>query len=191
MGDPPTPVGRLPTRIDRYPGKMVSHLAQAFVDRYANGADHLIDPFCGSGAILVAGRNRDIPVSGIDVNPFAILLSKVKIEGFDSVDAMGLCERMLLMTRRGLRLSMRWGNRGYWFSAATLNELELIRGAARELDLYSSKAGRAVLLAFGLSARLCSRAEQRSPKPYISRASSCGARQPLFRSGTAYARVTH
>jgi len=37
------------------------------------------------------------------------------------------------------------------------------------MSLCRSKAGRAVLLAFGLSVRPCSRADQRSPKPFISK----------------------
>ena len=171
MANSSTPVGRLPTRIDRYPGEMVSHLAETLVDRYATDADHLFDPFCGSGAVLAAGRNRNIPVSGIDINPFAVLLSKVKIEGFSPTEAIELCEHTLYLAKRSSHLPMRWNNRSYWFSPATLQQLEMIRRAAKELDLYASKAGRAVLLALGLSARLCSRAEQRSPKPYISRRS--------------------
>ena len=171
MDNSSTAIRRLPTRIDRYPGKMVSHLAQKLVDRYAPDADHLFDPFCGSGAVLAAGCNRNIPVSGADINPFAVLLSKVKIEGFRATDAIELCEHMLLLAKRSSNLPMRWDNKGYWFSSATLHELERIRRAAKDLNLYGSKPGRAVLLSLGLSARLCSRADQRSPKPYISKLS--------------------
>src|SRR5690242_5220102 len=68
----------LPTSIDRYPAKMVASLAKKLVSRYTAACTDLLDPFCGSSAILAAGQQRGIPVAGIDINPYAVLLSKVK-----------------------------------------------------------------------------------------------------------------
>ena len=169
MADSPAYVGRVPARLDRYPGKMVGHLAHKLVEKYAQGADHLVDPFCGSGAILRAGVISGVRVSGVDINPFGVLLSRVKIQGFDSREAKGLWEKMVRVSRAGEAFPIRWGNKGYWFSGATVGTYERLRAAAKKLELYGSNAGQAVLLALGLSARLCSRADQRSPKPFISR----------------------
>ena len=158
----------LPTWIDRYPGKMVSHLAENLIDRYASDTDHLLDPFCGSGAIISAGSTRNIQVSGIDINPFGVLLSRVKIEGFDSNMAKEICEELLVRARDSDELPLQWNNKSYWFTPATLRKYQQLRFVARGLQLDISAAGRAVLLALGLSVRPCSRADQRSPKPFIS-----------------------
>ena len=168
MDNSPSTVGRVPARLDRYPGKMVSHLARTLVERYARDADHLVDPFCGSGAILCAGRSIGLRVSGVDVNPFAVLLARVKIEGFDVDRAAELCSETLELSLSGAELPMRMKNRDYWFTPATLRKLQELRFAASELGLYDDRAGRAVLLALALSVRPCSRADQRSPKPFIS-----------------------
>ena len=78
---------RLATKLDRYPGKMVSRLADHLVQRYAGDAASVLDPFCGSGAILVAASRAGYRVSGIDLNPISELFCQVKIGGFDSVRA--------------------------------------------------------------------------------------------------------
>ena len=161
-------VKSLPTWIDRYPGKMVSHLAENLIDRYASDTDHLLDPFCGSGAIISAGSARNMQVSGIDINPFGVLLSRVKIEGFDANKANCICDELLFHARYSDELPLQWDNKSYWFTPATLRKYQQLRFVARGLQLDRSAAGRAVLLALGLSVRPCSRADQRSPKPFIS-----------------------
>ncbi len=171
----------LPTRIDRYPAKMISHLASSLVSRYAGGAKHLLDPFCGSGAIVKAGADRSIPVTGVDVNPFATLLTGVKLDGFDPGRARELCEAILSQSAHGDRdYPIPWDNKEYWFTPATLRKYERIRFAARQLRLVRSAAGRAVLLALGLSVRRCSRADQRSPKPFISKMAASDRRGRHF-----------
>ncbi len=64
---------------------------------------------------------------------------------------------------------MKWNNKSYWFGSRTLRQYQQLRFAARSQRLNHSRSGRAVLLALGLSARPCSWADQRSPKPFISR----------------------
>src|ERR1700733_4833401 len=76
-------MSRVPTYLDRYPAKMVSHLAEKLVDRFARDADLLLDCFCGSGSIIYQGLRAGVPVLGLDINPYAVLLSGVKLEGFD------------------------------------------------------------------------------------------------------------
>jgi len=161
---------RLPTRLDRYPAKMVSHLAERLVAEYASDAYRILDPFCGSGAVLVAAHQRGIPVSGIDINPVAELLARVKLQGFETEGALELAGRMIRMaTKSTCSFPVNWQNKHYWFTPATLTKFERLRAVARKLDLASTNEGTTVLLSLALSVRLCSRADQRSPKPFISK----------------------
>ena len=73
---------RLATRLDRYPGKMVSRLADRLIRRYAAEADSVLDPFCGSGVIVVAANRTGLRVSGVDLNPISELFYRVKVQGF-------------------------------------------------------------------------------------------------------------
>lgn len=161
---------RIPTRLDRYPAKMVSHLAERLITRYADGCQNLLDPFCGSGAILAAGSRLGVPVTGFDVNPYAILLASVKLNGFCPDEAEQLYYKLFELANIGDEsMPIVWDAKEYWFSAATLRKYEQLRFAAKKLGLNRSRAGKALLLALVLSVRLCSRADQRSPKPFISK----------------------
>src|SRR5690242_5420926 len=114
----------LPTYIDRYPAKMVASLAKKLVSRYTAACTDLLDPFCGSSAILAAGQQRGIPVAGIDINPYAVLLSKVKLQGFDLELSRRLCS---CLTRRANLLReappIDWTAKDYWFTAATIQKI--------------------------------------------------------------------
>jgi hypothetical protein len=161
---------RLPTRLDRYPAKMVSRLAENLIERYALDATRLLDPFSGSGAVLAAASNKGIPVSGVDINPVSGLLSRVKLKGFSPNRAIRLAGNLVAIAREVQRpLDIQWSAKHYWFTQATLLKFERLRAAATCLGLERTDDGTAVLLSYALSVRLCSRADQRSPKPFISK----------------------
>jgi len=158
------------TRIDRYPAKMVSRLASALIERFASDAERLADPFCGSGAILTAGKSAGVASIGGDINPYAVLLSNVKLAGFDTKEAAVLCSDLCerAITERRV-LPIEWSGKSYWFDSDCLETYERLRYHALELELNETREGRAVLLALALSVRICSKADQRSPKPFISK----------------------
>lgn len=162
---------RLPTTIDRYPAKMVSHLAERLVKRYASGASALLDPFSGSGAVLVAASRAGIAAYGMDLNPIAGLFCRVKLRGFESRSAERLAARWIkaACVRQRITCPVDWDQKNYWFTPGTLRKLELLRSVwPRVVGDTDSRERDAVLLAYTLSIRLCSRADQRSPKPFIS-----------------------
>lgn len=161
---------RIPTRLDRYPAKMVSHLADRLVEKYAVGARRLLDPFCGSGAILLAAQRKGINVSGVDVNPLASLFACVKLHGFNAeIAGRKMASWIKEAQRKRGTYPVCWSNKNYWFTPRTLEKFECLRYAYRELGFGQSSEERAILLAYTLAIRLCSRADQRSPKPFISK----------------------
>lgn len=165
-------MSRIPSYLDRYPAKMVSRLADRLLDKYVSdvpSSRRLMDPFCGSGAILEAAANRGIHVVGVDINPFAGLLTSMKLRGFDANKVVALAELLISESSRcTVSMPMQWSTKEYWFTPRTLDKIERLRAGACRLELGSTDDGRAVLLAMALSMRLCSRADQRSPKPFIS-----------------------
>lgn len=154
--------------LDRYPAKMVGRLATSLLNRFGQGCGHLLDPFCGSASVLSVAAQRGIRVTGCDVNPYATLLARVKLEGFDRFDAFDILDTVLGRARRSRRLfSIEWDAKDYWFTASTIYKYECLRYQLRGIP--ESRERRALLLALALSARRCSRADQKSPKPFISK----------------------
>lgn len=72
--------------IHSYPAMMVSPISKSIIDivKQLKQVDSLFDPFAGSGTVLVEGMLAGIPtVAGNDINPLALLLSKVKTTPID------------------------------------------------------------------------------------------------------------
>jgi hypothetical protein len=94
-----------------YPARMVPQIAQRLIDRYSPVEGRVLDPFCGSGTTLVEAQLADRRAVGIDINPFAVLLSKVKAtpidfkeKGFDAVSFFGDVEADYHAARKAKRL---------------------------------------------------------------------------------------
>lgn len=62
-----------------YPARMHPEIARRVITKYAKDPyDVVFDPFMGSGGVLLEAILRGNTAIGIDINPFAVLLSKVK-----------------------------------------------------------------------------------------------------------------
>lgn len=62
-----------------YPARMMPLIAKKIIEIYAVRKDEIIlDPFCGSGTVLVESIVHDRKALGLDINPLAILIAKAK-----------------------------------------------------------------------------------------------------------------
>ncbi|GKH60002.1 DNA methyltransferase [Campylobacter ureolyticus] len=73
--------------IGKYPATMVPdmqyELLNIIVKQIKDNNIKLLDPFCGSGTTLVIAQDLGIDSTGIDINPYATLLSYVKTNVYD------------------------------------------------------------------------------------------------------------
>ncbi|HEY0375764.1 MAG TPA: DNA methyltransferase [Pyrinomonadaceae bacterium] len=82
--------------IHSYPAKLLMHIPYFFLSNtiLSQPGDTVLDPFCGSGTVLLesmlAGRNA----IGVDVNPLARLISKVKTTPLDIKKLDGCITRL-------------------------------------------------------------------------------------------------
>jgi len=65
--------------IHPYPAKFIPQIPRKLIELFHPGDSSIVlDPFCGSGTTLVEAINLGFDACGIDVNPLACLLTKVK-----------------------------------------------------------------------------------------------------------------
>ena len=64
--------------IHLYPARMHPHIANKIITKYSKSTDVVFDPFMGSGGVLLEAMLHGNRAIGLDINPFAVLLSKVK-----------------------------------------------------------------------------------------------------------------
>ena len=66
--------------IHKYPGKFIPHIPRWAIEKYLDGDKNkvILDPFCGSGTTLIEGMAYYHTAYGIDIDPLARKISKVK-----------------------------------------------------------------------------------------------------------------
>ena len=64
--------------IHRYPAKFIPQLARRIIEMYSKPYQIVLDPFCGSGTALLEARLAERNAIGVDLNPIAYYISKVK-----------------------------------------------------------------------------------------------------------------
>lgn len=149
-----------------YPAKLLRHIPALMVSapQLRTAGDLVLDPFCGSGTVLLEAALAERPAVGIDINPLAVLISRVKTAPVDSDAVREALESILREIQRPGTTSV--PNRGrleYWFGADTLEGLAKIRAAT---DKHASGFIRDLLLvALSATARQLSLANPRVSVP--------------------------
>jgi len=72
--------------IHRYSGKFIPQIAGRAIDILTMPGDTILDSYMGSGTTLLEATLRDRKAIGIDLNPLAVLISKVKNTVVDEAD---------------------------------------------------------------------------------------------------------
>ncbi len=72
--------------IHRYPAKFIPQLARRIIETYSVPGDYVLDPFCGSGSALLEARLVGRSAIGVDINPVAVLVSRVKADPIPPVE---------------------------------------------------------------------------------------------------------
>ena len=67
----------------KYWGKKPFNEISKFIEQYSNENETVLDCFCGSGVTLIEALRLNRRAIGIDLNPIAILLSKVSLTKVD------------------------------------------------------------------------------------------------------------
>ena len=79
----------------RYPAKFHPPIARTLVDRYSEPGDWILDPFCGSGTVLVEAAVRGRNAIGTDWDPVAVFVSRIKTHKFHVGRLRTSCSKLM------------------------------------------------------------------------------------------------
>lgn len=103
----------------------------------------ILDPMCGSGSVLRAGVERGIDVIGVDIDPLAVLMSRVWTTKMDSARMLHDAHHALKCARsmEGEEEPLSWQDDetrafvAYWFAEKQVAQLTAISRALAVLDI--------------------------------------------------------
>lgn len=119
-----------------YPAVMVAPMQACLLKEIItldSSVREILDPFCGSGTALVEGRNLNLNVKGFDINPLAVLLTRVQLEGVSESKIVRSID--LLFSQISLLIGnvkpYSFKNINKWFNQDVIVSLSVIRESIR------------------------------------------------------------
>lgn len=79
----------------RFPAKFHPPVARHLVETYSEDGDWILDPFCGSGSLMVEAATLGRHSVGMDIDPLAVLVSWAKTHRFNVGHLRRNAERLL------------------------------------------------------------------------------------------------
>ncbi|MBS7248158.1 MAG: DNA methyltransferase [Candidatus Jordarchaeales archaeon] len=129
-----------------YPARMIPQVAGRLLRRYASRGDVVLDPFCGSGGVLVEARLAGMHSVGVDINPLACLLAEVKSNPLSPDVIWSYWSKLKVAMGNDVRAfkfreiksvelpDFSGTNIEYWFKPATMMELAIIRKHLEDVE---------------------------------------------------------
>ena len=118
-----------------YPAKMFHRIPSVFLDAVPLPTTaKILDPFCGSGTVLLEANLRGYDAIGIDINPLARLISEAKTNPIDP-DYLTVVLNSLLSTAKTYRsLPDSHATLDYWLSHAAHVALHRLVRAIEQVE---------------------------------------------------------
>ncbi len=129
-------------RLFMYPAMMVPAAQHAIIKAIVGCMPNeawAIDPFMGSGTSLMSCLEFGFNVYGQDINPFAVILSKAKVERYDMLQLKSVCQTVLgtIISDDCDNIDVSFTNIDKWFNHDVQISLSKIRRAIQSVEQKS------------------------------------------------------
>ncbi len=120
-----------------YPAMFIPQVARRLLQNYSKKGDTICDIFCGSGTALVESRLLGRNAYGIDLNPLAVFLAKVKATEINpailSKKYFNLINRIEKINNKNIT-KPNFFNLDFWFKENVILKLAKIKKAINEIE---------------------------------------------------------
>ncbi|HJJ42439.1 MAG TPA: DNA methyltransferase [Methanocorpusculum sp.] len=131
--------------VHTYPAMMIPQVARRLIETYGENAEVLLDPFMGSGTSLVEAKIHPQfkEAYGIDINPLARLIGKVKstpistkILNEEAYRLIEKCQNDIFALNLGQKTlePVSFKNIEFWFKPAVIRDLTVIKQHIDEIE---------------------------------------------------------
>ena len=118
-----------------YPAKMFHRIPSEFMDTLGLPPPAtILDPYCGSGTVLLEANLRGHHTIGIDVNPLATLISHVKTTPLDPLILQNILDQLVQKARRNRSNPLPQQTLDYWIAPSARVGLHRLGIATSEVS---------------------------------------------------------
>lgn len=123
--------------IHSYPAKLIKHIPIFFLNSkilVPESKSLVLDPFCGSGTVLLESLLAGHSAIGCDANPLARLIAKVKTTKLEAEELHKTKASIILKAKRFRKIvPLNVVNVEHWFSESTIKQLSKLYRAINEI----------------------------------------------------------
>lgn len=127
--------------LHQYPARFIPQLVRKILRTFSNENSSVLDIFSGSGTTLLECKYLNIKHSyGIELNPFAIFMTKIKLQDLDEQKASEELPKIknVFFSQNYTFVNISFKNIEFWYSEKTISELSKL------LDIISKIADKKV-----------------------------------------------
>lgn len=119
----------------KYPAKYIPEIPRWAILKFSKEGNTIIDPFCGSGTTNVEARLNKRNSYAVDVDPIALLLTKVKTTPLDYKELIRVKNSLLRTVYSEKESNLPdFPNRDYWFRPRVLDDLAVIYNNINKIE---------------------------------------------------------
>lgn len=130
-------IDRFTHLIHTYPAKLLVHIPYFFLNNsiFSKKDDNVLDPFNGSGTVLLESILSNRNAFGADANPLARLIAEVKVSKLDTKQLSVTAKKVVSAAKKYKRsISPDVLNCDYWFPARTQKQLAKLLTAINKIE---------------------------------------------------------
>ncbi len=118
-----------------YPAMMAPPVARTLLEHLSHPHDTVLDPFCGSGTVIAEAMRLHRFAIGLDINPLALLIARVKANPLPMEKLEQAYEHIQEQQRQlGQVEPPQFANIDYWFKPEVQQQLAVLKAAIDTLD---------------------------------------------------------
>lgn len=134
----------------QYPAMMVPSVQKKVIEIIVESSPNigsLYDPFVGAGTTLTAGMRQGLTCYGQDINPLAILVSRVRTSKIENLEEIITQTIGYAKSDTSTRITCKFPNYAKWFSRSVSIALSRLYRAIKKVDDHSGRQFLWVVLA--------------------------------------------
>lgn len=169
----------------KYPCKYIPEIPKWAINKYVNEkSSKIFDPFSGSGTTLLESNLLGHDSYGTEIDELAKLLIKVKTTPFENNEIISaenhynnIINKLKNWEKEIDFYRAKINNLNHWFDEDKIKKLGIIKNYIDNIENHKVKDF--MLICFASIIRNCSKADDSSPKPYVSSKYPKKAKEPI------------